>query len=116
MPKGGERRGAGRPKGAATKKTAEIRDIAAAEGITPLEVMIRTMRERWDTNDRPGALEAANMAAPYMHPRLSAQQLEHSGSVASGGIDRPPPQSREEWLAAKRAELLAGAAAQGNAD
>jgi len=51
-----------------------------------------------------------------MHPRLSAQQLEHSGSVASGGIDRPPPQSREEWLVAKRAELLAGAATQGNAD
>ena len=116
MPKGGRREGSGRKKGVATKKTEEVRNRAAAEGITPLEVMIKIMRERNVRGDEPGTLEAANMAAPYMHPRLSAQQLEHSGSVASGGIDRPPPQSRDEWLASKRAELLAGAATQGNAD
>src|SRR5258708_13673670 len=102
MPKGGRREGSGRKKGVATKKTEEVRNRAAAEGITPLEVMIKIMRERNVRGDEPGTLEAANMAAPYMHPRLSAQQLEHSASVASGGIDRPPPQTPDERLAAKR--------------
>src|SRR5258708_5460404 len=102
MPKGGRREGSGRKKGVATKKTEEVRNRAAAEGITPLEVMIKIMRERNVRGDEPGTLEAANMAAPYMHPRLSAQQLEHSGSVASGGIDRPPPPA---WLGPATARL-----------
>jgi hypothetical protein len=35
--RGGKRPGSGRKKGSATKKTREIADRAAAEGITPLE-------------------------------------------------------------------------------
>lgn len=42
--KGGKREGAGRPKGALTKKTREIAERAAAEGMTPLEVMLDNMR------------------------------------------------------------------------
>ena len=43
--RGGKRPGAGRPAGAATRRTREIADQALAEGISPLEVMLRAMRE-----------------------------------------------------------------------
>lgn len=83
--RGGARKGAGRKKGVATKKTREIADKAASEGITPLEYMLEVMR-----NEPPAGLEgpqllsahmmrfeAAKAAAPYIHPKLSA--VEHTG-------------------------------------
>lgn len=77
MARGGKRIGAGRPKGAATKRSREIADRAAKEGLTPLEVMLTAMRkhakeERWDE-----AASIAKDAAPYMHPRLASMQ--HTG-------------------------------------
>lgn len=45
MANGGARPGAGRKPGGANQKTREIADRAAQEGITPLEVMLRAMRE-----------------------------------------------------------------------
>jgi hypothetical protein len=89
--RGGKRTGAGRKAGAATKKTRAIADKAAAEGITPLEVMLRTMRtllefsgmEAFPPEERlKMMLEAsavAKDAAPYVHPRLQA--IEHSGGI-----------------------------------
>lgn len=82
--RGGKRPGAGRKKGSATKRTREIADRAAAEGITPLEFMLRIMRQETDHEDpkiaiarEAMAFEAAKAAAPYVHPRLAA--VEHSG-------------------------------------
>ncbi|QWD67091.1 hypothetical protein [Polynucleobacter sp. MWH-Aus1W21] len=43
--KGGARSGAGRKEGSLTKRTREIAEIAAAKGISPLEVMMNTMME-----------------------------------------------------------------------
>lgn len=43
--KGGARSGAGRKEGSLTKRTREIAEVAAAQGITPLEVMMSTMME-----------------------------------------------------------------------
>lgn len=43
--KGGARLGAGRKEGSLTKRTREIAEVAAAQGITPLEVMMSTMME-----------------------------------------------------------------------
>lgn len=99
MARGGARKGAGRKPGSANVKTREIADKAAAEGITPLEVMLANMRWAWDkveefrrqftavpvdtkTMDefvsyRRMAQESAKDAAPYMHPKLA--NLEHSG-------------------------------------
>lgn len=82
MASGGARPGAGRKPGTANKRTREIADAAAASGITPLEVMVETMRELWkqaEEQEDPGArmalkqqaAEAAVKAAPYMHPRLA---------------------------------------------
>lgn len=84
--RGGARSGAGRKKGAATKRTREIADRALAEGITPLEFMLKIMREDRPPEDADIAqrvafhtlrFEAAKAAAPYMHPRLAA--VEHTG-------------------------------------
>jgi hypothetical protein len=87
--RGGKRPGAGRKSGSATKKTREIANKAASEGITPLEFMLDIMRgEPPETEDERVRLsfiemrfEAAKAAAPYMHPRLQA--IEHTG--ADGG-------------------------------
>jgi hypothetical protein len=51
-----------------------IAEEAAAGGISPLEVMLRTMREQWELGTEEGrkrACEIAKDAAPYVHPRLS---------------------------------------------
>ena len=76
MGRGGKREGAGRKKGATTKKTRAIADKAAEEGITPLEVMIRCMRDAWDAGRMGDAHRYAVDAAPYMHPRLAATKVE----------------------------------------
>jgi len=73
---GGARAGAGRKKGGenlATKVRKEaVREAveeAKAEGITPLEYMLRVMRDENADDKRRDAMAAA--AASYMHPRLS---------------------------------------------
>ena len=86
--RGGRRPGAGRKVGATTKKTREIAEQAVAEGITPLEVMMRAMRkfvenaEKMAGVDEAGSMslmkEAADVAknaAPYIHPRLAAMEI-----------------------------------------
>lgn len=87
--RGGARKGAGRKPGSANKKTREIADKAAAEGTTPLEIMLRTMKAFADEaeankTDRDAHLKlmaaassVAKDAAPYVHPRLQA--IEHTG-------------------------------------
>jgi hypothetical protein len=101
MPRGGKRDGAGRKKGALTKRTQEVAAQAAAEGVTPLEVMLANMRfahehgaavlakimssEEGEGVDalkellsfRKMAQSCATDAAPYVHPRLQA--IEHTG-------------------------------------
>lgn len=85
--RGGARKGAGRKPGSATKRTREIADAAIADGITPLEFMLRVMRQEVDPewnvlaqiSHQAMRFEAAKAAAPYIHPRLQA--IEHSGGV-----------------------------------
>lgn len=77
MARGGKRPGAGRPKGAANKRTREVADKAAQDGITPLEYMLDVMRDV--SADRSERMDAAKAAAPYIHPRLST--VEHTGDA-----------------------------------
>src|SRR5262249_17117535 len=73
--RGGRRRGAGRPLGSKNKRTAEIARAAAESGITPIEVMLGTMRELWALGTPEAKREAAEIAkdaAPYIHPRLAS--------------------------------------------
>lgn len=64
MAHGGARKGAGRKAGSTTRKTREIADRATAEGITPLEVMLRAMREHVShANELQAQAEKADTAA-----------------------------------------------------
>jgi hypothetical protein len=85
MTRGGKREGAGRPSGAINKASAERQAEVAASGITPLEYMLRLMRDEGAEEVR--RLDAAKAAAPYVHPRLTA--IEHSGGVEL---------THEQWL------------------
>lgn len=74
MPRGGVRPGAGRKRGSVSKKTTEIAQRAAASGITPLEYMLKVMRD--SKKAASVRMDAAKACAPYMHPRLSAIELD----------------------------------------
>lgn len=86
MARGGKREGAGRKSGAAQCRTRAIADGIALDGQeTPLEVMIKLMRQATNPEDK---LKAAIAAAPYVHPRLSSIEAnvkisEHEEAVRS---------------------------------
>ena len=85
MAHGGARTGAGRPEGGASKRTREIADKAAEEGLTPLEYMLERLR---DTELAPAdRFEAAKAAAPYIHPRLSNVDAKLEGGLRIEIID-----------------------------
>lgn len=78
--RGGARPGAGRRKGTENKRTVAAREAAdaiIAAGLTPLEVMLTAMRNKYEAGDETGAANIAKDAAPYVHPKLA--QIEHSG-------------------------------------
>jgi hypothetical protein len=124
--KGGKRPGAGRKTGSLSKRTREIAEVAAAKGITPLEVMMKVMHQLYEEasniqdeelGDKALANEARikllNMAAtvgrhaaPYVHPRLSA--IEHTGKdgapLQSGVLVVPSAMSIDEWEQAAQAK------------
>lgn len=75
--RGGARKGAGRPRGSASKKTRAIADRESKKGITPLEVMLKAMREHARKKNWDAAASFAKDAAPYMHAKLAA--VQHSG-------------------------------------
>jgi hypothetical protein len=88
MTRGGRRPGAGRKPGVPSQKTLtrlKIAEEAAAEGITPLEVMLKTMRALWDVGSNEAKLAACKIAedaAPYVHPRLAA--IEQKTTLDAG--------------------------------
>lgn len=65
----------GRQKGSRNKATAAKAAEIAASGLTPLDYMLKVMRD--DTADASRRDWAAGAAAPYVHPRLAA--IEHTG-------------------------------------
>jgi hypothetical protein len=77
MARGGKRDGAGRPAGAVTKRSREMAENASKDGITPLEYMLRVLRD--ETAEKEQRMWAAEKAAPYVHARLSS--IEHGGSL-----------------------------------
>lgn len=79
MPRGGKREGAGRKAGTINKASARTREAIAASGLTPLDYMLQVMRDEQKPFDV--RLDAANKAAPYVHPKLTA--VEHSGKIDS---------------------------------
>ena len=124
--KGGARPGAGRKTGSLTKRTRQIAEAVATQGVTPLEVMMKVMHQLYEEasnvqeeelGDKTLANEARikllNMAAtvgrhaaPYVHPRLSA--IEHTGKdgapLQSGVLVVPSAMSIDEWEQAAQAK------------
>ena len=74
MPSGGARPGAGRPKGSRNKRTEANRRRAAKDGDTPLEFLLKVMRD--EGQEFTARMEAAKSAAPYCHPKLVASKIE----------------------------------------
>ncbi len=75
---GGARPGAGRPKGSPNKASAKRQAQIARSGLTPLEFLIKRMRNT--KADMAERIACAKAAAPYVHPKLEA--IEHTGDIA----------------------------------
>ncbi len=78
MPRGsrpGERRG-GRKKGIPNRASISRQAKVAAEGVTPLDVMLRAMREHFEAKRFDEAAAFAKDAAPYVHPKLATTTLQ----------------------------------------
>jgi hypothetical protein len=79
---GGKRPGAGRKPGVRNKKTAEVIQAVEETGETPLQYMLRVMRDREADENRRDSMAAS--AAPYVHPKLA--NLNHSGELTVKGL------------------------------
>lgn len=95
MARGGKRPNAGRKPGTvseATKRRQETAAKALEDGVSPLDVMLTTMRTLWaQAIDADGAVVnigkamqaniVAKDAAPFLHPKLSAvdANVRHDG-------------------------------------
>ncbi len=77
MSMGGKRKGAGRPKGSLNKQTIEILTAADESGLSPVDYMLKVMRDKRCQHERRDRMAAA--VAPYVHPRLA--QVQHSGDM-----------------------------------
>lgn len=75
MPRGGNRAGAGRKSGIPNKASVERQKKVAATGETPLEYMLKVMRDGKASDQRRD--DMAKAAAPYVHPKLASMQ--HTG-------------------------------------
>jgi hypothetical protein len=75
-----EKNKGGRPKGVASansQRRARVADRVLAQAeITPLDVMVQTMNERWKDGDKAGACAIAKDCAPYLHARLASTTLK----------------------------------------
>ncbi len=92
--KPGERRG-GRKKGSLNKRTItlgardrELVDQAAAAGETPLEYMLRVMRDRSVDHERRDRMAA--QVAPYVHARLNSieAKITHRDEMTENELRR----------------------------
>jgi len=79
--RGGYREGSGRKKGSVAVKHRVV--VEDPKGLMPVEWMLAVLR---DPEAEPARRDAmANMAAPYLHPRLNAVNI--NGEVKGGGGD-----------------------------
>jgi hypothetical protein len=86
----------GRKKGSLNKVTADMKATIAALGETPLEYMIRVMRDpSLDAHRRD---EMAKAAAPYLHSRLATIQQSIEAHEVQHVISDSPV-TADDWVA-----------------
>ena len=76
--RGGKRPGAGRPKGSISKRSLALREMLEEAGYEPDQAIVALFeigREAMETGDYRLAIDAYSKAAPYVLPRLKAQEL-----------------------------------------
>ena len=80
MARAGSRPGAGRKRGAITKRTRQVAEAALESGLTPLDYMLSILRDE----GKPEGMrfEAAKAAAPFVHAKLSSVDA----NVDLGGV------------------------------
>lgn len=76
---GGKQKGAGRPKGSKDTRTQELVKKALEGGITPLDHMLKIMRN--ENEDPLVRNDMAKAAAPYIHPKLASIEAKVSVST-----------------------------------
>ena len=70
----------GRPKGSKNKRTKALQDAVKESGETPLQYMLRVMRDT--AIDYAMRNDMAKAAAPYIHPKLASTEI-------TGNADKP---------------------------
>lgn len=106
MARGGARPNAGRKVGASAEKTREVANKIAADGdITPLEVMVASMRAIYakaqsgiEVEDGSKtvtplqlyamAADVASKAAPFIHPKLSSIEMNANVTNHEAALDQ----------------------------
>jgi hypothetical protein len=83
-PKGAPKSG-GRTPGTPNKKTAETQREVEESGLTPLAYLLSVMRDTGADEQRRVA--AANMAAPYVHARLSSIEMNANVTNHEAALD-----------------------------
>ena len=88
----------GRRKGSLNKVTSLMKEAVAAAGETPLQFMLRVMRDRNQPPERRD--EMARAAAPYLHPKLSTEDMVVDAELTEKRMIGRQPMTNEEWEAA----------------
>lgn len=108
MARGGSRPNAGRKPGASVEKTREVANKVAADGeVTPLEVMVESMRAIYEKAQAGVAVEdsetgkvtsplqlyilaadVASKAAPFIHPKLSSVEMNANVTNHEAALDQ----------------------------
>lgn len=91
---------------AAAKQAVEA--IARAKGLTPLQVMMEDMQEKYDRGDLDAAATRAESCAPYVHSRLASTTITHRDALDDLNVN----ELRNLLAAAERATWLAGGASE----
>lgn len=95
MARGGSRANAGRKSGTGNKSNEEARRRAHETGETPLDYMLRVMRD--PENDDHRRDDMAKAAAGYVHSKLAA--IEHTGKDGKDLIPEVTDEMRVKALA-----------------
>jgi hypothetical protein len=96
---GGRKKGSKNKHKAVAELMSDVVVQAAQSGETPLEYILRVMRD--PAQDAPRRDEMAKAAAPYVHAKLAATDVKHSGSVVT-----PDNRSADELMAEILAEVV----------
>lgn len=83
-PKGAPKTG-GRAPGTPNKRTAETQKAVEESGLTPLAYLLSVMRD--ESADEQRRVAAANMAAPYVHARLSSIEMNATVTNHEAALD-----------------------------